>query len=225
VVDSTKALAWVFDSNRWAAADGIRVVNVLIWKDPTTHAYSHWKRGTSLAEARRRFERYHSRFLEMRLPFVSVNYDAFVRKPADSLAEVCRAIGLDYFAGKERFWSIQPHNLFGNDGTRLQVGRPDGKIRGSGNFPPEFLGDLERFEFQQGHGRRCQRIVEGLSLFDVARTEAWAFARTERRPGHQPGYWYQEERFKRISRAVFGRLRPARTSGTEFARPFGVAPA
>ena len=99
VVDSTKALAWVLDANRWAADSGLRVVNVLIYKDPVTHAFSHWKRGTSLADARRRFDRYHSRFLGLNLPFLSVNYDRFVQSPADQLAAVCRAAGVPYFAG------------------------------------------------------------------------------------------------------------------------------
>ena len=45
VVDSSKDLNWVLDSNRWASHQDIPVKNVLLWKQPIDLAYSHWKRG------------------------------------------------------------------------------------------------------------------------------------------------------------------------------------
>ena len=45
VVDSSKSLDWVSDANAWARASGLRVENVLIWKDPLSLGFSFWKRG------------------------------------------------------------------------------------------------------------------------------------------------------------------------------------
>ena len=211
--DSTKTLGWILDSNRWAHDAGIRVVNVLIWKDPATHAYSHWKRGTSFEDARRRFVRYYSRFLKMGLPFVSVNYDELARSPGQLLPEVCRVIGMPYHPGREHFWARRHHNLFGNAGTGSQVGRDSGRVRPSENFPAEFRQALAAHEDRIGIDPRPVGLVAALRRFDVKEMEAETFERPAERPSRMVGYWYFEERYKHVFRTALGRLRPARLSG------------
>ncbi len=210
LVDSTKRLSWVVDANRWAAAAGVRVVNLLIWKDPGTHAYSHWKRGTPIPEARRRFVRYHDRFVNLGLPFASVRYDDFVRAPAAHLVRLCRVADLPYFDGKERFWSRPHHNLFGNPGTRDQLGRTSGAIRPVGPFPPEFARDLAAFEASRGPDWRIHHILKSIRRREVTRLEAPSYEPTHGKPGAVGRYWYFEDMVKQTTRNLFGRLRPAR---------------
>jgi hypothetical protein len=213
LVDSTKRLSWVVDANRWAAQAGIRAVNLLIWKDPVTHAYSHWKRGTPLREARRRFVRYHGRLLGMGLPLATVHYDDFTRSPGSHLAEACRVAGVPYFPGRERFWDRRHHNLFGNEGTRGQVGRPEGAVRPPEPFPAEFLRDLAAFEAGHGPDHRLGRIVQALRSLDVAAVDAQTFERVGATSGRLTRYWYYEDMAKRVCRSLSGRLRPARSMG------------
>jgi hypothetical protein len=215
--DSTKRLSWVVDANRWAAAAGFRVVNLVIWKDPITHAYSHWKRGTPILDAHRRFVRYHERFLGLRLPFAAVHYDDFTRSPAAHLAEACRVADVPYFAGKEQFWTTRHHNLFGNEGTRGQVGKTEGGIRPPGPFPIEFLQDMEVFVASRGHDTRQRRVIEALKRFDLGKVDPGAFDRARRPPGLVTRYWYYEHWIKQSYRTAFGRLRPARSLGEAMA--------
>ena len=73
VTDSSKRLSWVMDVNRWGAAQGLRVVNLVIWKSSLAHLYSHWKRGHSLGTAMHRHHRHYTRVLDCGLSVISVN--------------------------------------------------------------------------------------------------------------------------------------------------------
>ncbi|WP_435009461.1 hypothetical protein P12x_000713 [Tundrisphaera lichenicola] len=213
LADSTKRLSWVIDVNHWGALAGIRVVNLLIWKDPVTHAYSHWKRGTPIRDARRRFVRYHERLLGLKIPFASIHFDEFTRSPAEQLAEACRAVDIPYFAGKERFWTRRHHNLFGNQGTRVQVGQAEGAVRPLQPFPDAFLAEMAAFEAGRGPDVRRQRVVDALKRFDVSVTDPGIFSKVGHGPGLVTRYWYYEHKLKKVYRDIFGRLRPARALG------------
>lgn len=141
VVDSSKNLCWVMDSNIWAKRQTTRVVNLLIWKNPVDLAYSFLKRGSAPTEWREHFVAYYSTFMSLGIPFVSVSYDELVADPAQKLRVICDAIKMPYFPGKENFWTKKHHHLFGSGGTRKQM------VAGSSTIAPtqrspEFL----RFE-------------------------------------------------------------------------------
>ena len=208
--DSTKTLSWILDSNRWGYTQGIRVANVLIWKQPEAHAYSHWKRRTPLPDARRRFVRYHTRFLGLGIQFVAVNYERLVRSPGPVLAEICRAVGMPYSPGREEFWKRRHHNLFGSVGTANQVGREQGQIRPSEDFPAAFLNAYAAMEQAGCPGPDPREIAATLERFDVRDADPGVFDRPDRRPGRMVGYWYFEDRYKRVLRNLAGRLRPPR---------------
>ena len=120
VIDSSKWFGWVRDANRWGADSGMRVVNLLIWKEPLELAFSWWKRGELPAdeEAIWCYVQYHARLLDAGFPVVSVPYADLADDPAGVLASTCRAIGLPYEPGQERFWTTQHHNLFGSSRAR-----------------------------------------------------------------------------------------------------------
>lgn len=137
VIDSSKNLCWVLDSNRWARKYGTHVCNLLIWKNPIDLAYSFFKRGFPARAWRDHFVNYYAGFFSLGLPFTSVSYDDFVRQPEKKLSDLCELTGIPYFRAKERFWEGTHHHLFGSGGTRKQVEAGASEISRP-TRPPEF---------------------------------------------------------------------------------------
>jgi len=153
VIDSSKDLAWIRDSNRWAPDNGMRAINVLIWKEPLELAYSWWKRGwlpsdpmrpnesigrKYVRKALRSFVDYHATLLDFGFPVVSVSYRELVADPARVLESTCRAVGLPYEPGQERFWTKKHHFVFGSGTVRRALRRRNFSIRAS-ELPDEFV--------------------------------------------------------------------------------------
>lgn len=136
IIDSTKAFEWTLDVNRWAEQQELRVFNILIWKEPTDQVYSFWKRGGS-EKSLWRYNWYHRRLMRAGIDFFTVSYSELVDNPSAKLQEICRAIGMSYFEGKERFWE-ESHAFAGSSqGVRNQVQRGNSRIQKEPK-PPEF---------------------------------------------------------------------------------------
>jgi hypothetical protein len=163
VIDSSKDLCWLIDAQEWAAANGVRTFNILLWKDPIDQAYSHWKRGQRLLHWRRQFVGYYTKALQVGLPFLAVNYNELVANPQQKLGEICAAIGMSYFEGKELFWQKRHHYLFGSGGVRRQVKAQHSTIRPRGVFAPEFEARIDCLRKQVATDAAVQRILEALS--------------------------------------------------------------
>jgi hypothetical protein len=167
VIDSSKDLCWIIDTQKWAVANGIIPLNLLIWKDPIDLAYSYWKRDRDITGWRREFIRYCSKILGIRLPFLGVNYGNLVSNPRSTVAETCAAIGMPYFDGKERFWEKKHHHLFGSHGVRRQVETGTSIIRARGTLPQEFEANAEFLRRQVAADAEVQRILGILRQADV----------------------------------------------------------
>lgn len=167
VVDSSKDLCWLVDAQRWAAASGLRTYNVLMWKDPIDLAYSFWKRGYGIDFWRKEFVSYHGKILQVGLPFIAVKYDDLVGNLQPRLAQICSAVGLSYFPGKERFWEEEHHYLFGSGGIRRQVEAGKSVIKARTGFPPEFDAHISRLREQVAADQEVQQIMATLRQADV----------------------------------------------------------
>jgi hypothetical protein len=122
VVDSSKSLTWVIDQNlRLASSNEFEVFNIFLYKDPVALHHSHWKRGAGDTASTARHYGYYSNALDAQIPFVTVNYDWFVRNMDEGLALLCQRLDVPYFEGKERFWQKSHHHLFGSFGPRMQM--------------------------------------------------------------------------------------------------------
>lgn len=198
VVDSSKDLNWVLDSNRWAARDGIKVVNLVIWKDPVDLEYSYWKRGGKIGSGVTRFKRYYGRLIETGLPFVSVSYEDLVTDPAGKLREICAAVGMEYFPGKENFWEKTHHHLFGSLGTRKQVeSGKGGRIKGTTVYPDEFMrrmGEVEAFIENLG----IPALVRRLEQAEVSRNPRGSAGQAP--GGPYPAWYYAQALYKKFRR-------------------------
>jgi len=200
VIDSSKDLNWVLDSNRWAAGHGIPVVNLLLWKDPKDLAYSHWKRGRPIDYYRRAFLHYYERFLNLNLPFIAINYQDLVGNPSVILKDICDRCGIDWHEGQEEFWNKKHHHFFGSAGTGKQVSEGGSKIGSIKDFPQEFLDAWNATDMAQGTDTRLNRCIEGLQAADI--NSGTAASGNPTGPAIKP-LWYYRHALKSLYRKRF----------------------
>lgn len=191
VIDSSKDLRWLVDSNEWASQNNIVIKNVLIWKDPVDLAYSHWKRGRPIGYFRKPFLDYYERFLALGLPFFSVSYSELVQAPDAELKRLCGRLGLSYRPGKEAFWHKQHHHFFGSAGTSGQARSGSSQVGLARNFPEAFVHEFNHYMEAHVSDNRLQQL---LSLLNLAR--GGDFMRADIDPGElhnagRPGWYYR----------------------------------
>lgn len=199
VVDSSKDLRWVVNSNEWATADNVPVTNLLLWKEPVDLAHSHWKRGRPIDYFRKAFLDYYERFLDLELPCIAINYPSLVGDPQVMLEKVCARIGMDYFPGKEEFWHKEHHHFFGSAGTAKQVDKGESKVGLQRDFPAEFNQAWGDYTRQRGEDLRLQSVVDRLRALDIDAPEA-AELRSGSRPGWIRPLWYYRHALKAVVR-------------------------
>jgi len=168
VVDSSKDLRWVVDSNVWARQQGLPVKNVVIWKNAKDLSYSYWRRGDSISMYRNQFLTYYGRLLDLGLPFVALNYQTLVDDTQSTLRELCLQLGLAYDDSRMEFWRKQHHHFFGSSGTKRQVGKSDSSIKKVTDFPDEFLRLFEDEQEWLESSAEFNLVVEQLRARDVS---------------------------------------------------------
>jgi hypothetical protein len=201
VIDSSKDLCWVLDSNRWAVASGLQVRNLLIWKDPIDLAYSHWKRGRPVGYFRKQFVDYYRRYLALNLPFVSISYSRLVTDDARTLAILCQYLGMQMDPERAEFWHKQHHHFFGSAGTASQVGEDSSKLELKRNFPAEFIAAYDQYMETSGTDKQLNGLIAQLEAHEVGNAD---------RPPEQaprtrmirPG-WYYRHVLKALYRKYF----------------------
>lgn len=165
IIDWSKSLSWVLDVNHWASRRGLRVYNILVWKDPVQQAYSNWKRGQ---EWQPTYVKYHRNLLRSGLEMVSIRYERLVEDPSTALKKICEHIEMPYFDGKENFWENQVELAGSNaGGVRRQLQRGTSRLRLE-QHAPEFAEYARDVEEQMLVDRRLVNVVRGLDSLDVA---------------------------------------------------------
>lgn len=167
IIDSSKAQYWIVDSVRWASAEGMPTLAIALWRDPLYMCYGRWRRGMEIMEWRTSFLHYHRRLLSLGIPVCSLQLEDLRNDPAGALKAVCRASGLRWFAGKERYWEGEHHYLFGNVGVRRDQEAGGGKV-----FPPEsmdksFTPLSDRLRETLARDSELQEIIGELRSHDV----------------------------------------------------------
>jgi len=204
VIDSSKEICWVIDSQEWAAAHGLNVFNLVLWKEPIDLAYSHWKRDQGLMSWRREFVGYYHKIFQVGLPFWAIKYNELVADPPAKLRQICAALNMSYFEGKEEFWSKQHHHLFGSLGVRKQVKAGHSKFRAKQTLPVEFETQFAPLKEQISTDADIQRILTILNRADISTFKAGDNACQAYRPKKPYPLWYY---FRRI-RGAFRRYVP-----------------
>ena len=194
VVDSSKYLPWIWDSDRRARRQGLAVHHVAIWKEPEDLAYSIWKRGGPIGRWERVFASYYRRYFELGLPFVATSYRRLASEPEASLAALCAAVGVPYRPEMLRFWEQPHHHLFASANVRVGGGRPIRPTR----LPPVFR-DL--WADQPPPRPATARLIEELRAREAADGAGPRAAAPARR---LPPRWY----FKARAVRAFQRFRP-----------------
>jgi hypothetical protein len=204
IVDSSKDEVWVLDTHRWAAVEGFKLRNILIWKDPVELAYSWWKRGRGVDFWRGEFIAYHSHIRSSGIGFASVKHSSIVRDPQETLAAICRYCGMDYFRDKEKFWTKEHHFLFGSAGTQKQARGDLGSGESIYQYPEEFLdavGGADVFGKNDGEVMELIRWIQQRDIHTIHDTQ---YSPEPRMLLRYPG-WYYINRFKRLVRSIIPR--------------------
>ena len=168
VVDSSKDLNWVIDNQDWVIRDRGRVLNLVIWKHPTSFCVSFLKRGENADYWRNVFINYYQRFLETALPFVSICYDDFVRQPEESLQQLCRLVGMDYFPDKLNFWEKTHHQVFGSGGTARQVKTGRSEIFQQDENSDRFAQQIKQVEAKLADDSAVNAIISTLRSHELS---------------------------------------------------------
>ena len=196
IIDSSKDLNWVLDSNTWADKKNLPINHVLLWKEPIALAYSHWKRGRPLEMYRASFLHYYERFLDLHLPFVAVNFEELVDTPEVMLKKICEYTGLEWQKGQEEFWNKQHHHLFGSAGTGSQVNAGNSSIRSKEEFPEEFLNEWQRTTALLGDDKRLNNVISALRDADIVSGSPMNSSVKPRYRGIVKPFWYYHHAVK-----------------------------
>jgi hypothetical protein len=203
VIDSSKDLCWLIDSQKWAADSQIQTTNLLVWKDPIDLVYSHWKRGRGLTVWRDEFIKCYSRFFETGLPFSAVSYNNLAKNPQRGVRAVCVAVGMPYYEGKERFFQKEHHYLFGSLGVRRQVQANDASITDRTGFPPEFHAKKNFLEEQIARDKAVQEILNILKQADILSITSYTNGIRPIWPNKLSPVWLFGKRMVRLLRRYF----------------------
>jgi len=113
IIDSSKSLPWIKDQIRYNRNSFIELKHILIWKDPLNFAYSRWKRGV-IRGWRRAWVNYHRGYFSIVPFFRSIKLEDLISSPSYKLKSLCQYLQMDYFPGKEFYWTKEHHIIFGS---------------------------------------------------------------------------------------------------------------
>lgn len=204
VIDSSKHLLWLIDSQAWAKKSRMSVFNILIYKPPIELAFSQFKRGRDPMSWREDFVRYHNRLLKLGLPFRAVSYRELTRTPGETLAKICSLVGMNYSNGQERAAKVQSHHTFGSFGLRRQL--EEGGL--SMSAEPCFSSDFEKVKASlEGQIARDGEVSEILHQLERRHIDSATSAQRDgaedfRRPIVMP-VWYYSSKAKGAIRRLF----------------------
>lgn len=201
IIDSSKELCWLVDSQDWARKTEMSVFNFALWKDPIAMAHSQWKRNRPIDEWTQSYVTYYQRIIALGIPFYAVEFGRLSREPQQLLKRMCDITGLGWFDGKEAFWKGEHHHLFGSMGTRKQSVAGDGQIRAEETFSPEFEQAIPEIQAQLDAIPGLAKVVTQLKERDIETVDATSLP-SFRRPDLMP-FWYYERALKRIVRRRF----------------------
>lgn len=120
IVDSSKEPSWIASQAGMLESKGIDARHVLIWKTPLEFASSRLKRG-KLENWERDWNEYHEQYSSLVDDWFSIKYSDLAKKPRESLAALCKDLGVDYLEGNEEYWKHTHHTLFGNDSAKIHL--------------------------------------------------------------------------------------------------------
>jgi len=200
VVDSSKDLSWVIDNQKWVIQNQGRVLNLLIWKKPATFSISFLKRGKDLNHWRPIFIDYYKKFLETKLPFVSVCYDDFVNNPQKHLMFICDLLGMDNFDRKMNFWEKKHHHLFGSGGTGKQVLEGSSEIFRRVEYPAQFEKDIKLIEDTLDNDVEITAIINKLKQREISIINTSNNAFNYNNFGQKPLWYYKQKIVLKLKR-------------------------
>lgn len=202
LIDSSKSLPWVIDNNKWAGDQGIKVVNIVIYKPLTSYAYSIWKRGESIDTAIHRYKTYYYRLATSGIPVLALSFSDLVGDPEICLEKICSITGQSYAPQRMEFWRRQSHHIFGSGGVRKQSRAASSTIRERENYPESFLSLVEFINEKSISDRKLRSINAFLLDNDLFASKGYSGVIKRSTSCVEPG-WYYLSKLKSLWRKHF----------------------
>ena len=176
LVDSSKNLPWIIDNNIRGYKDNeYTALNILIYKNPVSLYYSHWKRGDKKIDTMFNAYNDYAVFFESNLHYVTINYDTLISDGTEKILEqLCHIIEIPFFKDKQKFWNKKHHHLFGSFGTRKQLFQANSSIYKE-NYSEEFLAIKPEIEEKIHANKKISAIVNQLYSTDIKNFEKYPF--------------------------------------------------
>ena len=204
VVDSSKDLTWIIDAAEHARQTGMRMHNVVIWKEPIELAYSYYKREWTMEQFRSQYLKYYERFLDTRLPFVAVRFSSLVADPAETVRKLCKLTGLPWQPGQGRVLgtnSIITCSVLTKRASKAVPANPELPVQLSTR--KSFLTVFDKFCEAMTSDVRLMRVIGSLDAMDIDKVYVQRMAALETTGrAHKPG-WYFTHKLKRIYHRYF----------------------
>jgi len=194
IVDSSKDLTWIIDNQKWVMQNEGRVLNLVVWKKPTTFSLSFLKRGRERDYWRLIFINYYKEFLEAELPFASVCYDDFVQNPEKYIRLICTILEMEYSDKKLNFWEKEHHQLFGSGGTASQVQQGESKIVRQVEIPPQFAKEIELIESTLVDDLEVAEIIDELQQREITSIDPEQGALFNYDKSGKKPFWYYKQK-------------------------------
>ncbi len=139
VIDESKDLNWVIDSQRWAQESGSEIYNIMSLKTPLAQMYSEWKRHRTITLFEKVGIPYYKRFLSTGIPFLTIDFGELTQNPILNLKRVYKLLDLEWRDDSHQFWKKEHCYLFGNPGLHKQLKSDNFSVKVQSEFPEEFL--------------------------------------------------------------------------------------
>lgn len=120
ITDSSKNPFWIYRQTQQLEEKGIKVKNILIWKDPLELAVSFKKRNRRMKDWERSWLLYHRLYLALVPAWKAVRYRDITGNPY-TLASLCAYLAIPYREDKHEYWHKRHHTLFGNTSAKIHL--------------------------------------------------------------------------------------------------------
>ena len=117
LVDSTKDPHWIKDRGDELRARGIEVINLLVWKTPSSIRKSFSKRGLE-KRWKTSWKNYHKLYFSLINEFYPFPFKALLGGK-EEFSKRMENIGIDEY--NMEYWNIPGHTLFGNDSAKRHL--------------------------------------------------------------------------------------------------------
>ncbi|MFW6008804.1 MAG: hypothetical protein ACOCP8_06020 [archaeon] len=123
IVDSSKAIYWIYLQNKLLEKQDFEIKNILIWKNPESLVKSYLKRGKN--NALDSWINYYRQYLSIIKNPIIVNLDNFINNSLQ-LKSICQHLSIPYSEKMFEYWNNETaYTLYGSTSAKISLYNPN----------------------------------------------------------------------------------------------------